>query len=321
MSIKKLNRFSHSVIASIALLAAGIVHAADWPNGNLNVIIPSSPGGGFDTYARIISKEIESDIGVKIVPKNVSGGGGMRGAQATYQAKADGQTFGIFNVPGIITPVISGKKVGYDIEKIDWLGAMAFNQYIVVVAKDSPYNSVADLKASGKKISFTGYGSSGVAANKVLCSEIGIECQIISGYPGNNDALLGVVRGDALASVTPITTATSFNIAGDLKGLLLMTTRDVEAFPETQKASDAGYPAVTNLGLIRAFGLPPGVPAQTRIAVQTAFDKALHSDAIKTWSKNTKSPINPMSPSELRKLITEQTALLTKYKDVLTSKK
>ena len=314
------SKFIGSIILA-ATLASPVAPAMaqEWPNGNLELIIPASPGGGFDTYARILARAMEEDIGVSVVPANVSGGAGMRGAQAAYRAQPDGQTFAIFNVPGIIEPIINGQDVGYDIEAIDWLGAMAFNQYIVVVAKDSPYNTVEDLLAAGETISFAAYGSSGVAANKLLCSEIGLECQIISGYPGNNDALLGVVRGDADASVTPITTATSFNASGDLKGLLLMTDRTVEAFPDTQTADEAGYPALASLGLIRAFGLPPGVPEGIRTQVQAAFDAAVNSETVMNWSSETDSPVEPMSGEELSQLIADQTALLTKYKDVIAS--
>lgn len=303
--------------ATAIILSPNLGSAQEWPDGDIQFIIPSGPGGGFDTYGRILARAMEEDLGVNVVPQNISGGGGMRGATAAYQAEPDGQTFAVFNVPGIIQPVISGEDVPYDVSEIDWLGAMAFNQYIVVVDADSPYNSVEDLRAAGTTITFSAYGSSGIAANRVLCAEIGLDCQIITGYPSNNEALLGVVRGDTIASVPPVSTATAFNGNGDLKGILLMTERDAPAFPETQKAADAGYPSVASLGLIRAFGLPPGVPEATRAEVQKAFDRALNSELVAKWIEDTGNAFNPMSGEELSRLIDSQTTLLTKYKDVI----
>ena len=243
----------------------------------------------------------------------------MRGATVAYQAEPDGQTFAVFNVPGIIQPIIEGNDVDYEIDQIDWLGAMAFNQYIVVVAADSEIDSVADLQAAEGPVAFTAYGSSGIAANRILCAEIEIECQIITGYPSNNEALLGLVRGDAVASVTPVSTATAFNAQGDLKGVLLMTDRDAEAFPETEKAADAGYPSLANLGLIRAFGLPPEVPEDTRAAFQEAFDTALASQSVADWAAETGNAFDPLSAEELSNLISAQTDLLMQYQDVLTA--
>lgn len=315
-SQRNIMRTTAAAMLGAALLSTPAV-AQDWPKGDVEVIIPSSPGGGFDTYARILAKVMGENIGVQIVPKNISGGGGMRGAQAAYAARPDGQTMAIFNVPGIIEPVVNGENPPYDLDKIGWLGAMAFNQYIIVVAKDSPYNSIADLKAAGKTITFTGYGSSGLAANRIMCGEVGLECQVITGYPGNNDALLGVVRGDAMASVTPITTAASFNSGGDLKGILLMSERDVTAFPDTEKAGAAGYPDLANLGLVRAFGLPPGVDGAVSARISAAFSEALADPELVSWSESSESPLDPMDADALQALITSQTALLTQYKDVI----
>lgn len=298
-------------------LSAGVGHAQSWPDGNIELIIPSGPGGGFDTYGRVLGKAMELDLGVNIVPLNLSGGGGRRGATAAFQSDPDGQSFAVFNVPGIIQPFINDEAVDYVVDEIDWLGAMAFNQYIIMVAADSPYNTIEDLKAADEPISFTAYGSSGIAANKILCAETGLDCQIITGYKSNNEALLGVVRGDAIASLPPVSTATAFNANGDLKGILLLTDRDAPAFSDTAKAAAAGYPSLASLGLIRAFGLPPGVPAEIRTQFQAAFDKALASQTVADWAAESGSAFTPMTASELADLIATQTELLTRYKDVL----
>jgi tripartite-type tricarboxylate transporter receptor subunit TctC len=291
----------------------------DWPSGDIELIIPSGPGGGFDTYARVLARAMEENLAVKVVPRNIPGGDGQRGATVAYKAEPNGQTFAVFNLPGIMEPEITGQEVGYDTDKVDWLGAMALNQYIVVVAADAPYDTIDDLRRAGETVSFTAYGSSGIAANKVLCAETGLHCQIITGYPSNNEALLGVVRGDAVASVPPISTASTFNKNGDLKGILLMTDRDAPAFSGTQKAAAAGYPRLAELGLLRAFGLPPGVPEETRREFSTTFDKALAADSVERWAEATGVEFTPMSAEALRKRIGSQKRLLSRYRNVIAA--
>ena len=324
MSTQQLNKTISYQVFLILIVSLGIALAprfdepsADWPAGDLALVIPSGPGGGFDTYARVLARAMEERLDVNVIPKNIPGGDGQRGATVAYAAVPDGQTFAIFNLPGVMEPEITGEEIGYAIDAIDWLGAMAFGQYIVVAHADSPYDTIADLKAVGEPISFTAYGSSGIAANKVLCAEVGLECRIITGYPSNNEALLGVVRGDAVASVLPISTAIAFNRNGDLKGILLMTEREVPAFVDAQKTIDAGYPGLTQLGLLRAFGLPPGVPADTRAAFGAAFDAALHAESVASWAEATASELTPMSAEALRARIGSQRAMLTRYRDVI----
>lgn len=306
-------------LASVAFALAPRIALVQesWPSGDIELIIPSGPGGGFDTYARVLARAMEARLDVNVIPKNTPGGDGQRGATVAYRARPDGQTFAVFNLPGIMEPEITGDEVGYSLETIDWLGAMALNQYIVVVAADSPYNTVADLRRADETVLFTAYGSSGIAANKVLCAEVGLDCQIITGYSSNSEALLGVVRGDATASVPPISTATAFNRNGDLKGILLMTDREAPAFVEAQRAADAGYPALVELGLLRAFGLPPGVPTEIRNEFSAVFDRALAEDSVTNWAEATGAEFTPMSADQLRARIQSQRALLSRYRGVI----
>lgn len=303
----------------IALGPRFSTHPGGWPSGDLELIIPSGPGGGFDTYARVLARAMEARLDVNVIPKNIPGGDGQRGATVAYNAEPDGQTFAVFNLPGVIEPEITGERVGYEIDNIDWIGAMAFGQYIMVVAADSPYDTVADLKRARETISFTAYGSSGIAANKVLCAEVELDCQIITGYPSNNEALLGIVRGDAVASVLPISTAIAFNRNGDLKGILLMTERDVPEFAHTQKTVEAGFPELAELGLLRAFGLPPGVAPDIRGAFGDVFDEALTADSVASWAAATGAEFTPMNAEELRARIRAQKEILSRYKDVIAT--
>jgi len=292
---------------------------AQWPSGDIELIIPSGPGGGFDAYARVLARAMEAGLDVRVIPKNTPGGDGRRGATAAFNAVPDGRTFAIFNLPGVIEPEITGERAGYSIAEIDWLGALAFGQYIVVAPADSRFDTLEDFKQAGRVISFTAYGSSGIAANKVLCAEVGLECQIITGYPSNNEALVGIVRGDADASVLPISTAVSFNTNGDLKGILLMTDRPVPAYAGTQNTFTAGYPVLAELGLLRAFGLPPGVSPEIRQGFATVFDAALTARSVSDWAVSSGAEFSPMNADELRARIQSQRALLSHYRDVIAA--
>jgi len=319
-----MTRLTHAAAAAfvagaVACAGSAADAQAQWPSRNIDVIIPSGPGGGFDVYARILGQMMEKHVNVNIVPRNVTGGGGLRGAETAFNAPADGYSFAVYNIPGVIEPVIRGEQVGFDLDRIDWLGSMAFGQYVVVVAADSPYHTMQDLAAAGD-VAFTGYGSSGIAANRILCSEAGMsECTIITGYQTNTEALLGVVRGDAEASVTPISTAIAFNTNNDLRGILLMSDDPDPHFPDTPGATEAGLPAVASLGLVRAFALPPGVDPAIRAQFQELFDTALADPDLVAWGESTGSPFQPMSSEDLAKLIAAQTALLTQYRDVIAA--
>ena len=53
----------------------------------LTMIIPHSPGGGFDTYARTIAPYLEKELGVEIIAKQAKGAGGVLGTNLLWKSK------------------------------------------------------------------------------------------------------------------------------------------------------------------------------------------------------------------------------------------
>ena len=71
------------VLAFATMMACGASLTparAEYPDHNIDLIIPYGPGGGFDLYARAVAKEMEAQLprGITIVPRNVPGAASIR---------------------------------------------------------------------------------------------------------------------------------------------------------------------------------------------------------------------------------------------------
>src|SRR5215213_9805116 len=91
----------------------------------VDVYIGTSVGGGYDTYARLLSRHIGKYIpgNPNVVPKNMEGGGGMRLANFLYNAaNKDGATFGIFNRGIGFDQLLGSKSAQFDATKFSWVG-------------------------------------------------------------------------------------------------------------------------------------------------------------------------------------------------------
>ena len=104
---------------AVALLAAlplaGHVHAQNYPDRPVKVVVPFPAGGPTDGMARIISDRLGAVLGQTIVIENRGGGaGGSVGAKIVAAAEPDGYT--ILMTPG--APLTVGpalfKNLGYD---------------------------------------------------------------------------------------------------------------------------------------------------------------------------------------------------------------
>lgn len=207
-----MNNKPHSVLCSLIFLVAASVlgsplaSAAEYCGGRfvdktIRWIVPSSPGGGYDTYSRLIAPYYEKYTGAQLVVQNRPGAGGRVGATKIMQAEPDGLTIGILNGPGLTmgalfeTPPMPNPATDFTI-----LGRVAKNRHVWAVAADSPLPDLESvLEASrSKPIVFGTRGPGTLSFVDIVVTSwiLDLNIDIVTGYDGSRDGILGALRGD-----------------------------------------------------------------------------------------------------------------------------
>lgn len=138
-------------IAGAACLAFGAPVAAetDYPNRPLEIIVPSSPGGSIDTFARILQSAIDSTgLYPSVVVLNKPGAGGTIGTRDVKDSAPDGYKFAV-STTGIVTSKVMG-VVDYDHSDMTLLGAVGRTDLFLAVKDDSRFATIQDLIAEAK---------------------------------------------------------------------------------------------------------------------------------------------------------------------------
>ena len=292
---------------------------AAYPEKDITVIIPYNAGGGFDSYVRgvlpAMQKYLPNDV--NLIPRNMPGAGGRKGATAIYRARPDGYTIGAFNLPGLMLPEILGEPVAYDLSKVTWLGRISEDQYVLVTASSSGITSVEDLKALGRPIKFTvtGAGSSAHAASVIATKMLGLNASYITGYQGSQAYILAVVRGDGDVALGPSTSLGAYTESGDLKVIASFERRNT--YPNAQTAAALGHPDLNRLSVQRMLGAPPDLHDEARTVLVDALARALADDDFRAWSESTGLPVAPLSAQEAMENLANQRSLYEEYKDIL----
>ena len=316
----RLNGTLTAVAVMAALMAATGPARAEYPDHNIDMIVPYGPGGGFDVYARALGRMMDKILpsGVKVIPRNVPGAGGKRGTATIYRAKPDGYTLGIVNLPGMAEPLILGEPAQYDLDKITWVGVVNIGVYAVIVAGKSKFNSIDDMRKSPREVFFATAGGTDYSTARIMASVLKINAKFLTGYKGGPDAQLAVVRGEADAGVAPDVTIKSRIENKDLKALLTFQDKTTKPlFPTVPVAADVGHRELANLGLYRLFAAPPGMPAAVRTKLIGLVQKALNDPELAAWGQKSNFPIDPGTAEAAKKLYTGQKAFLTQYKHLL----
>src|SRR5215831_14183745 len=102
----------------VALAVPGTVFAqGEWPTRPVRVIVPSSPGGGTDTFGRILAQALTEQLKQNFVVDNKPGASGNIGAELTARAEPDGYTILVASNSSLgINPVLL-KNMPFDTEK------------------------------------------------------------------------------------------------------------------------------------------------------------------------------------------------------------
>ncbi|MDP9603036.1 UNVERIFIED_ORG: tripartite-type tricarboxylate transporter receptor subunit TctC [Variovorax paradoxus] len=131
------------------LLSLPAVHAADYPSRPIEVIVPSSAGGGTDVMARIFADAAKKNVPQPLIVVNKPGAGGGIGMTEAQRAPADGYKIGVIISELAIIPHLNMTKV----TTADFIPIARLNgdPGVIAVRAESPYQTIDDLLAAARK--------------------------------------------------------------------------------------------------------------------------------------------------------------------------
>ena len=161
------------------------------------------PGGGIDSEMRLVAryfgKFIPGEPG--FLPMNMQGAGGIILGNHLYSvAKPDGLTLGMPGRSGFaLAPIISAADTRYDLRKFTWIGSSASSNFVLWMRRQADIRSFDDLRNAKRPIIIASSGST--TANSIMPEVLAryekLPLKVVRGYPGINDAVLAVERGEA----------------------------------------------------------------------------------------------------------------------------
>ena len=183
-----------TVLATV--LAVAPAHAESVANfykrRQVDLIVGSGPGGGYDIYARLLARHLGKFIPghPPVIVQNMPGGGSLRAVNFLYNlAPKDGTAIGTFtrNMP-LIGLLGGNANVQFDPRKLTWLGsASSFvnDAYILIVRKDAPVKSIDEARRAdlpGLVLGATAEGGTDNDVPIILRDTIGLHVKQVVGY-------------------------------------------------------------------------------------------------------------------------------------------
>ena len=302
------------VLSALSLLSMMVGAAgAEWrPGKPVTVIVAYKAGSGTDNTARVLSKFATDAIGQTLVIQNLEGGSGSIGWTALSNARPDGHTLGFVNLPTLCSNIVEGLG-DYGMDDFIPICNHVNETAMVMVAKDSPFDTLADLVAFAKenagklKASTNGARASNHIGAELLAQTAGFEYMPIP-YGGTADQLLALRQGEVDFSVAK--EADIASMASEVKVLGVFAAERMASFPDAPTLGELGYYAKW-YGSARAIVAPKGTPQEAIEFYAAAFKAAMEDPEYVAAAEKAGITTLYMGPAETAKLLADQYTFCT----------
>ena len=296
---------------AFAAVAQAQTPAEFYKGKTVTLIVGYGPGGGYDVYARLLAQHLGRHIpgNPTVVVQNMPGAGSLRAANFIYtNAPKDGTQIATFSRDMPLMGLLGGNaNVQFDPRKFTWLGSPSSygdDAYLLFVRKDAAVKTIEDARRPGGPklvLGGTGEGATGNDISILLRDTLGLNIQLITGYPDSGALFLAADRKEIDGRYVGLSAVGSskaewLNPDGPMHALMqfALITRHPK-FPDIPTARELAQNdraralieiAEMPYTLSRPFVAPPGIPNDRAKALQAAFmevnsDPAYIADANK----------------------------------------
>jgi len=309
------------ILAGIASASGVLAQESDrfYSGNTINLIIGFNPGGGYDTYGRMLARHLPRHIEGQpsIVIRNMPGGGSIIAANHLYNvAPKDGATLGLFGGSIATDPAIGGVPAKYDARRFTWIGSAYSDVDVCVSRADGPFKSADDLFRESMVT-----GSVGNAATYIfpvtMNSVLGAKLNIVSGYRGLAGLRLALDRGEVqgicgMAYGSIKSSAPAWLAEKQINILTQMTFTESQRIPGVPMLTDLAKSAddkriieviFSFMKMGRPLAAPPDIPAARAAILRAAFDATMKDREFIAEAEKSGLEIDPTSGAEMESFL------------------
>ncbi|HEY3302638.1 MAG TPA: tripartite tricarboxylate transporter substrate-binding protein [Candidatus Binatia bacterium] len=339
--VRRLLLCSLYLVLTFALAASVYGQEQFYKGKAIRIVVGFSAGGGFDTYARALSRHIGKQIAGNptVIVENMVGAGSLIAANHVYNvAKPDGLTIGHFIGGLFLGQVVGQKGVEFDARKFEFIGAPTTDHVVCAFTKASGISSVEKWAASKTPVKMGGTGpgnSTPDNATRIIKAATGLPIQLVSGYKGTSDIRLAAESGELGGGCWGWESVrVTWRKALESGDAVVVLQANRKTHPELAKVPQAMSLAKSDEGrkmievgihgdseIVRTYTLPPGTPKDRVQILRKAFEATLKDAEFVAEAKKADLNINLVPGDEVEKIISGlfklDPALVAKFKDVL----
>lgn len=307
--------------ALLAIVVCAIAPAIGqtYPNRPIRLVVNFPGGGNVDNIARLMTAQLESQMGATFVIDNRSGANGIIGIEIAAKAPPDGYTL-LFSPSSIAVNQVTYPRVPYDVLKdfAPITNACAGAGYLLVVNPSVPARTLKELIALGQsKAKPLTYGTPGQGNPQHFVGEFfnlraGTHMVHVP-YKGVTQQLIAVLGGEIAVVFAPPLAVTQHLASGKLRALAFTGAARWNGMPDLPTVAESGLPGFVWRTGWQGWFAPARTPGAIVTRLNGEIRRALEAPKVRdTLAAGGYETIGD-SPAEFRKFIESE---LTRYAEI-----
>jgi tripartite-type tricarboxylate transporter receptor subunit TctC len=309
-----------------ATLASGSAAAQDiasfYTGKQVTIVVGASPGGGYDMYARLISRNMPRHIpgNPTVIVSNMPGADSNIAADHIYfVAPKDGTQIGALQSSAVVDPLFGSSPIKHDPSKFQYLGSANNDVYVCAARTDAPVKSFEDVLTRELITGATATSASPYTFAMLMNNVLGTKFKMVLGYAGSRDISLAMENHELEAMCGAAWPSFSVENPGWFESGVakVLVQTHVTGYPDLNKA---GVPlavdfartpeqrAILELFFTQTiFGRPyvvaPEVPKDRVAALRQAFYDTLRDPELVAEAKEQKLDVDQVSGDEVQAIV------------------
>lgn len=266
-----------AAIGCALTLAAVPAHSADFPNGPIEVINNSKPGGGSDIFLRFATEKASEILGTEFIHQSKTGGVSTNTLKYVERKPADGQTLFIVNAGTALT-MMRGKV---DLTKDDIVPLVRGTidpEFIVV--KAGRFKGAAEFiehaKNNSMKQAGTKVGGNPHVSALILRDAVGMSDQVYVPFEKSGEIVINVINGNVDVALLNYDEFISQAEAGEVEALAILTPERSANAPDIPTGHEVGIPV--DIAVVRGIGVLKGTPEPVIEQLETALLDSMNTE-------------------------------------------
>ena len=233
------------ILSSVLVMPAA---AQPYPSRIVKLIVPQTPGGATDVFARKIGQLLSEKWGQPVVIENRAGAGGVVGTDVVAKSAPDGYTLLVtYAGSQAINPSLY-QKIPFDsVKDFQTVATLASTPFVLIVhpklpAKDlAEYVALARARPDALTYASSGNGSVNHLLGEMLKTEAGIKMLHVP-YRGVAPAITDVIGGQVDSAFSSVPSVLQMVQTDKVRALAISSAKRVAAAPEIPTIAESGFP-------------------------------------------------------------------------------